>query len=129
MVFADHRVAKFIVVVEHLHDRTGEFLPDRQSEPAGHRPGRVIADRHVDGDDADRAADLLALAERLDIMGLDTMVVQVLENPGRNAAGQDAFPTESSPFDPAIGGGHILVPENDPIFLIGRKDLLFIAVE
>ena len=62
-------------------------------------------------------------------MGLDAMFVEILENDGRNPASQNAFAAKGRPLDATVSGRDILVPENDAVLLIGRKDLFLIAVE
>ena len=129
MMLVDERVAEFVVVVAKVDDGVGLTVSVRNPEARGERAADAVADDHLERDNFDLAAELFALAYALDEVGLDAVAVEITEQDRRDLAVQGTFSFETRPFDAVVGQSHILVSENDFIGIVGRKDLLLLAIE
>ena len=125
----DERIFQFIVVVAQIHDDIVVPVTLLDAQAVGERSRDPVVDHHLQGDDLDLAAELFLVAQRADVMGLDPVLVQVVQQNGGDLVVQGALALEAGPLDVVEGHRHVLVAEDHLVGMVGGENLLLVSLE
>ena len=108
---------------------TGGVYVLLDGEPVCQAAGDVVPHHHLKGYVLALSAQLLALVQGSDIMGMDAVSLKIIENIGRYLVVHNSLLGEVCRLDIVEGGCHVLEVEDDGCRVIGRINPFFVTVE
>ena len=124
----DQRVAQLVLLVADVENDVRRLRALLDAEALGHRTGDDVAHDHLQRNDRHLAADLVAVVDRLDVVGLDAGLLELLENNRRNGIVQHALSLDRGLLDVVESRSRILVVDDDLIGIVGAENLFCLAL-
>ena len=128
MVVVDQRVAQLLALVAEVIDRVRRLHALFDTQPLGHRAGNDVAYDHLQRNDRHPTAQLIAVIEFLEEVGLHAGPLQLAEDDRRDGVVDHPLVLDRRLLDVVEGRRGILVADDDPLGIVRAEDLLRLAL-
>ena len=120
-------VTQFIILVGELNGGLIEHDTLFHAVVLGEGTGGDVADNHFQGHDGNFLHDGLPLVDFLDVVGGNTLLLQVGHQTVGHLIVDDALALDGALLQAVEGGGIVLVLHNQLLGIVGSEDLLGLA--